>query len=166
MSEAFNLIAPLYLAAPDIIEPLELIACPACNSAKGHICWGHYWRYRPGTDQREAIQRFLCKNDECPRQTFSVLPHPFLRIVRFTLCSLFAILAMFEAGETVSELARQFGVARSTIRRAVGFSRRLKTWMDRESQTAPWAPSPCFCPKRLWSSFIRAFSWAFYPARS
>jgi hypothetical protein len=165
MSETFPLIVSIYWAAEEI-DPMELAACPVCHSAKGHICWGHYWRYRPGTDQCEAIQRLLCKNDECPRKTFSILPHPFLRIVRFTLCSLLAILAMFEAGETVSELARQSGVARSTIRRTVAFACRLKAWMDRESQTAPWAPSPCLCPKRLWPSFVRAFSWAFYPARS
>jgi len=84
MSELFPLIASIYCAAEEI-DPMAFAACPVCNSAKGHICWGHYWRYRPGTDQREAIQRLLCKNDQCPRQTFSVLPHPFLRIVRFTL---------------------------------------------------------------------------------
>ena len=38
-----------------------------------------------GSDELIDIQRYLCKHDHC-RRTFSILPHPFLRISRFSLC--------------------------------------------------------------------------------
>jgi len=165
MHESFSFIEAFYADASKI-DPMACAACPVCNSRKGHICWGYYWRYRPGTDQQEKIQRLWCKDDDCRRKTFSVLPHPFLPIVRFTLCTLLSVLILFEEGESISRLSRKTGVARSTVRRTIDFARRLRTWMDREAQTAPWALSPRPCPNRLWRSFTRSFSWAFYPARS
>jgi hypothetical protein len=60
-------------------EPL--IRCPHCATSL-IIRYGTYQRAHPEESIQVKIQRFVCKSPLCPRITFSVLPHPFLPIVR------------------------------------------------------------------------------------
>ncbi|MBU1026175.1 MAG: hypothetical protein KKA31_00425, partial [Candidatus Margulisbacteria bacterium] len=41
----------------------------------------------------------------------------------------------------------------------------IQEWLKQEPGIASWSPSPCFSPDRLWTPFIKDFSWAFYPDR-
>ena len=142
----------------------DRITCPECHSRQNeHIKWGFYYRYWPGTYELVPIQRYFRKRESCPRKTFSVLPHPFLPYIRFTLCSLLILIQLADAGETISEIAEILRVRRSTARRVIRFARKFSDWMDRESKTAPWMPSPCLNPGRFWPLFTRMISWAFFP---
>ncbi len=120
--------------------------------------WGFYYRYRPGTHQLAPIHRYFCKRESCSRQTFSVLPHPFLPCIRYTLCSLLVLIQLANAGETISNIAEILRIRRSTVRRIIRFARKFSDWMNRESQTAPWMPSPRLNPGRFWPLFNRMIS--------
>ena len=61
------------------------VVCHWCNNRVNIIKYGKYQRYGFTSDEMIDIQRYLCKHDQC-RRTFSILPHPFLRISRFSLC--------------------------------------------------------------------------------
>ncbi len=116
------------------------VACVWCNNRTNIIRHGTYERFDFIDDLRK-IQRYLCKDDRC-RRTFSILPHPFLRLSRFSLCVFNELLAMLEREMSVAAIARRLNVGWSAARRAVESSpldkRRLDLEDDKKLDLALW----------------------------
>lgn len=142
------------------------LVCCWCHNQVNIIKWGVYWRYSFSGDKRIAIQRYYCKHDSC-RRTFSLLPHPFLRITRFSLCMLVEILRLItQEYASNAEIARRFDVTWPTIARAIQKGDQIMSWIDQETKTEPgWEPSPCMKGPDCWSNFIPMFAAKFYPKR-
>jgi len=141
------------------------VACHWCNNRVNLIKYGTYQRYGFAGSERIDIQRYLCKHNRCQR-TFSILPHPFLRITRFSLCMFNALLQLLDQQIPISQIERRLGLTRSIICGAIGKGRRIMDWLADEVKTEPiWAPSPCIDPAGHWSDFIRMFAAKFYPKR-
>jgi len=90
------------------------VVCYWCNNRVNIIKHGKYKRYDFSGDELIDIQRYLCKHDQC-RRTFSILPHPFLRISRFSLCLFNELLRLCDEHTTIAEIARRFAVNWPTI---------------------------------------------------
>ena len=141
------------------------VVCCWCNNQDNIIKHGKYQRYGFTSGELIDIQRYLCKHDHC-RRTFSILPHPFLRISRFSLCLFHELLRLCDEHTSVAEIARRFAVSWPTIARSIEMARCVVNWIRQEAKTQPvWAPHPCLHPKRSWSEFIRMFAAKFYPQR-
>jgi transposase-like protein len=141
------------------------VACHWCNNQDNIIKYGTYKRYGFAGGERIAIQRYLCKRDHC-RRTFSILPHPFLRISRLSLCMFTTLMQLLDRQTSIAEIGRRSGLTRSMIYGAIEKGHRILDWIDREARTEPtWAPSPCIDPPGHWSDFIRMFAIKFYPKR-
>jgi transposase-like protein len=141
------------------------VVCCWCNNRVNIIKYGKYQRYGFTSDELIDIQRYLCKHDQC-RRTFSILPHPFLRISRFSLCLFNELLRLCDEHTTIAEIARCFAVSWPTIPRSIKMARRIVSWIRQEAKTQPpWAPHPCMHPCQCWSEFIRMFAAKFYPKR-
>lgn len=140
------------------------VACVWCNNGINIIKYGTYERF-DFVDESAKIQRWLCKDDRCGR-TFSIPPHPFLRIVRFSLCVFNELLAMLARQVSIAEIARRLKVGWPAARRAVEKAREVAEWLGREVRAeARWSPSPCMNPGGCWSYFVRMFAAKFYPKR-
>jgi hypothetical protein len=147
-------------------EQTAEILCPKCGERHRVTKYGFYSRYLFSGGELTAIQRHCCGNRECPRRTFSILPHPFLPILRVSLCFLMMLLEVREReGQTVSHLAAVIGSTWSTVRRMLRRAAVVRQWFSREQEVALWGPSPCFDPRLHWTAFTQAFSWAFFPDR-
>jgi transposase-like protein len=141
------------------------VACHWCNNQDNIIKYGTYQRCELSGDEQIRIQRFLCKHDRC-RRTFSILPHPFLRISRFSLCMIAAFLQLMAQKISIAKICRQLGLSRTMAYWAIENGRDILDWIDREAKTEPtWAPFPCIDPPGHWSEFIRMFAMKFYPKR-
>ena len=141
------------------------IVCCWCNNRENIIKYGTYQRYGFTTEELIKIQRYLCKHDQC-RRTFSILPHPFLRITRFSLCMLREFLRLHDLQLSRGQAARLFAVSWPTIDRAIKRARKILVWVRQEAMTQPtWTPTPCMRPSQCWSDFIRMFAAHFYPKR-
>lgn len=141
------------------------VACHWCNNQVNIIKYGTYERYGFSGQELIKIQRYLCKHDQC-RRTFSILPHPFLRITRLTLCLLTALIQLVDQQRSTAEICRRLGLTRSIVDGAIKKWHGLLDWIDQEAITKPvWAPSPCIDPPGQWSDFIRMFAMKFYPKR-
>lgn len=141
------------------------VACHWCNNRENIIKYGKYHRYGFSGQERIEIQRYLCKHDRC-RRTFSILPHPFLRITRISLCLLISLLQLLDQKTPISLIVEQFGVPRSTLYWLIRKGRDILDWIDQEAQgEVGWAPSPCMDPAAHWSDYIRMFAMKFYPKR-
>ena len=92
------------------------VVCYWCNNRVNIIKYGKYQRYGFTSDELIDIQRYLCKHDQC-RRTFSILPHPFLRISRFSLCLFNELLRLCDEHTPIAEIARCFAVSWPTIPR-------------------------------------------------
>jgi hypothetical protein len=146
-------------------QKIENPCCPQCHERRRIVRHGRYWRYRYGSSsERIPVARYACRNPDCSRRTFSLLPHGLLPQVRMPLCLLMALyrLHMVEA-RPINYLARMLRHSWTTIRRAVTLGRRLLDWCRREIGAETLAPWPCH-PHR-WPAFCRAFSYAFRPCR-
>jgi hypothetical protein len=142
------------------------ILCPKCGERHRVTKYGFYFRYLFTGGEMTAIQRYCCGNRECPRRTFSILPHPFLPILRVSLCFLITLLDVREKeGRTVTRLAAITGSTWSTIRRMLCTAVAVRQWLSREQEVALWRPSPCLNPQLHWTVYTQAFSWAFFPNR-
>ena len=141
------------------------ILCPQCGERHLVIKWGSYHRYLFDGDDRVPIQRFRCLNRQCSRCTFSVLPHPFLPVLRVPLCFLLAILPLHQKGCPVAELARKAGKRWAVIRRCLTMAGRVKAFLQNELFTIMGIVSPCLKPGAVWTAFCQRFSWAFFPKR-
>jgi transposase-like protein len=141
------------------------VFCHWCNNRVNIIKYGKYQRYEFSGGNLIDIQRYLCKHDQC-RRTFSILPHPFLRISRFSLCMFNELLRLVDEHMSISAIARRFAVSWPTIPRAHEMARRIVSWIRQEAKTQPpWARHPCMHPGQCWSEFIRMFAVKFYPKR-
>lgn len=142
----------------------QTVACNWCNGIN-HIKHGTYQRYLFVSSELISIQRYLCKNDQC-RRTFSILPHPFLRICRFSICLLQAFLNLYVQLHRIYPVAHIFGVSHGCIARMVIKAKSIFSWIESEARSdASWAPCPCLNPSRFWTHFIRMFAAKFYPKR-
>lgn len=141
------------------------IFCYWCDNTHNFIKYGTYNRYTILGDEYIKIQRYLCKHEQCQR-TFSILPHPFLRITRWTLCLFTFLLNMLDEQPVIAELARQFGVSWQSLNRAIASASNILSRLEKAAQTPPArAHSPCMAPQRHWSDFVRMFAATFYPNR-
>lgn len=144
------------------------VVCPGCGERFLWIRHGHYTRYLFTGEETITVQRYLCRNRECPRQTFSILPFPLLPILRVTLCFLLAMASRAEeSGEDIATLARASNQGWGVARRALGTAGRVRRWLKREYPSVSCCSlRPCRSCQGEWSGFTRAFSWALYPVRS
>jgi transposase-like protein len=142
------------------------VRCPGCHSGGGYVKYGFYERYLFGSAEGIKIQRYRCKNPQCDTVTFSILPHPYLRYVRFPLCFLSALLAAHEIDRpSISFWARSLKLSRQVVRRALERAREMRHWLyEISSEGVPWG-RPCLAVYKRWTDFTRVFSWAFYPGR-
>lgn len=138
------------------------VVCPQCGERRLIIKWGCYHRYLFDGDQAAAIQRFRCLNRSCSRFTFSVLPHPFLPVLRVPLCFLLALLSLHQKGHSIARLAREAGKRWAVIRRCLTVAYRVKAFLKNEFADIG---SPCLQPTLVWTAFAQRFSWAFFPNR-
>jgi len=138
----------------------SLIYCPHCGNRHSYVKNGFYKRYS-FDDELALIQRYRCDNDKCPKKTFSILPHAFLRIARASLCMFIYVLQMYEQGSNIASIARSTGSNWPRMQRWVAKAKAIQDWISVELNGI----SPCLSPKKYWPSFIRDFSWAFYPKR-
>ena len=137
-----------------------LIACPHCSNNDRFVKYGFYSRYL-FDDSLLKIQRYRCDNDGCSQRTFSILPHAFLRIARVSLCMFTHVLQMKADGFNIADISRHTGCSWSRVQRWIAKAKRIKNWIDIEKKDSP----PCMSSKDEWPSFIRDFSWYFYPKR-
>lgn len=146
-------------------QNIEPPCCPHCHERWRIVRYGRYWRYRYGcSSERIPVARYACRNPDCPRRTFSLLPHGFLPQMRMPLCLLMAMYRLHVAASVpLNALARMLHHSWTTIRRAVALARRLLDWCRQEVTAEAMAPWPCH-PAR-WPAFTRAFSYAFRPGR-
>lgn len=132
-----------------------IIQCSHCGNRHCYIKWGYYSRYL-FNEELITIQRYQCDNDQCPRKTFSILPHAFLHITRASLCML-----MYEQGCCIAQIANETGSTWSGIQRWICKALSIRDWLKKEyGQT-----DPCCYRINNWVSFTRDFSWTFYPER-
>jgi len=138
----------------------SIIRCTHCGNRHTYVKWGFYCRYL-FNDELINIQRYRCDNDLCPQKTFSILPHAFLPIIRISLCMLIYVLKMYEQGDTIAGIAQHTGSNWPRMQRWIAKALSIREWFECEYSRA----SPCLSQAVRWSSFIRDFSWAFYPDR-
>jgi len=140
------------------------IFCPECGERYRWVKHGFYRRYLFDGEDQIAVQRYRCCNPDCPRCTFSILPYPFLRIVRLPLCVLMLLLERRENGASIARLSRAVAKGKGVVRRALHKAERIRPWLDSEGVVAAWGPDPELSPKEGWTAFIHDFSRVFYPA--
>jgi len=144
-------------------EPL--LRCPHCATSL-IIRYGTYQRAHPEESIQVKIQRFVCKSPLCPRLTFSVLPHPFLPIVRHFFQTLLCCHFLCNIDKrSQAEGVRRMGLSRGVIKRLSAFGKKFTPWFNHEKKIADWGPYPNNNPPPSWSDFTRDFSLVFYPKR-
>ena len=142
----------------------ENVCCSVCRERERICKNGSYTRFRFSGNLLERVQRYLCRNPDCPRVSFSILPHPFLPWLRVSLCFLTALGALWRTGRhTVASLARQAGTSWPTMRRWLERAVWLGRWMEREADLALADLRPCADPRRSWTPFTQALSHASRP---
>ena len=138
------------------------VRCPLCGECCRICRNGHYRRYRFEGNDQFSVQRYCCRNPDCPRKTFSILPKPWLPYCRIPLCLLMALYRHhILEGKSINDCARKIRRSRHTAKRAVTLARRLICWFRKESVADILPPAPC--GPWLWPAFIRAYSYAFFP---
>ena len=140
------------------------IKCPECGERVR--IWGHgsYGRFALAGTYQVAVPRFRCLEQRCLRRTFSILPFPFLRVVRHSLCTLMVLAMIILKGEkSKSALARELKVGRRSLNRAYAKGIEVMEWFERESTFACWGRWPPHRPQSSWTAFTQAFSHRFYP---
>lgn len=141
------------------------VACCWCNNQSNFIKHGRYQRYSFTDGNLEDIQRYLCKHDKC-RRTFSIPPHPFLRITRFSLCMFNELITLFLRRLCIAAIARKFFISWATAKRLHQKGQAIMAWIQQEMKAEPvWYPSPCLSHTTQWSNFVRMFAIKFYPKR-
>ncbi len=144
-------------------EPL--IRCPHCATSL-IIRYGKYQRAHPEEPELVDVQRYRCKSPDCPWKTFSILPYPFLPVVRHFLQTLFFFHCLFNiARNTGARTAKQLGVKRGVVKRLASFCNRFNPWFHSEKKIALWGQDPEADQNQFWTDFTRDFSQALYPKR-
>lgn len=141
------------------------IRCPHCATTL--ICrYGTYLRAHPEQPRLVAVQRYLCKSPYCQCRTFSILPYPFLPIIRHFYQTLLDCHYLYNVKKTSQAFtARQLGKERGIIKRLGSFCCRFIPWLTREKVFSEWGPDPIANDRGFWSDFVRDVSQAFYPKR-
>jgi hypothetical protein len=140
------------------------IKCPECGERIR--IWGHgsYERYALAGVDRVVIPRFRCLKPRCRRKTFSILPFPFLRVLRHSFCTLMVLAMTFsQAQKSKSAWARELKLGRRSLDRALAKGKEVMGWFAIESTVAGWGRWPPHQPESHWTAFIQAFSHRFYP---
>ena len=136
------------------------VRCSHCASTL-NIRHGNYQRAHPDRDELISVQRYLCKSPDCPWKTFSMLPFPFLPIIRHFQQTLFYFHALFnEEKRTQADTARQLNVLRGVSKRLAAFCARFIAWFNREKHIGTWGPDPEVNPDATWADYTRDFSQA------
>lgn len=139
--------------------------CPHCATSLT-IRYGKYQRAQPEEPEPVNIQRYRCKSPDCPWKTFSILPYPFLPIVRHFLKTLFFFQCLSNMNQgTQAHVARKLALARGIVKRLVSFCQRFIPWFEMERYIALWGPDPEVDQIRSWTDFTRDFSQSLYPKR-
>ncbi|MBU1413972.1 transposase [Myxococcota bacterium] len=142
-----------------------LIRCPHCaNTLISRN--GSYKRAHPHESVPVRVPRFLCKSPLCPWVTFSLLPPPFLPIIRHffrTLDYCHDLCIIKKASQ--AEGARQMILSRGVIKRLSAFGGRFFPWFNHEKKIADWDLDPHRESTLCWPDFTWCFSRAFYPKR-
>ncbi len=143
----------------------QFVRCPHCATPLT-IRYGRYQRYHPEEPEQVNVQRYRCKSPYCPWKTFSILPYPFLPIVRHFLQTLFFFHYLLNLNKkTQAHTARKLALTRGTVKRLARFCQRFIPWFNMEKHIAPWGPDPEADQIRFWIDFTRDFSQALYPKR-
>jgi hypothetical protein len=141
------------------------VRCPHCATSLT-IRYGRYQRAHPEEPELVDVQRYRCKSPDCPWKTFSILPYPFLPIMRHFLKTVFFFHSLFNIDrKTQAHSAKQLGLTRGVIKRLARFCRRFIPWFNLEKNIAPWGPDPEANQERFWTDYTRDFSQALYPKR-
>ncbi len=144
----------------------QSVRCPHCATTL-IVRHGTYPRAHPHEQQLLInIQRYRCKAPACPWKTFSILPYPFLPIIRHFQQTIFFFHTLFNIEQkTQEDTARQLGVTRGIIKRLARFCHRFVPWFAREKHIGAWGPDPEVNPDHFWMDYTRDFSQAIYPMR-
>ncbi len=141
------------------------VRCPHCATSLTSR-YGKYQRAHPEEPEPVDIQRYRCKSPDCPWKTFSILPYPFLPVVRHFPKTLFFFHCLFNIDrKTQAQSARKLALKRGVVKRLVGFCHRFILWFNLEKNIAPWGPDPEEDPERFWTGYTRDFSQSLYPKR-
>ena len=138
------------------------VQCSGCGDCYRHTRHGTYERFLPDSSERVEVQRYRCRNPDCPCATFSILPFPCLRYKRHTLAT-FGQVAVEAATTSVARLARLYRKGWSAMRRMIRASQQVWSCFQSERGHQPWGPCPCRDPARFWTSFTQALSYATVP---
>jgi hypothetical protein len=109
----------------------EPVFCPYCHSydnCKHGVYTRKGFHIRSGIiPMPTAIQRYRCRNKDCPRCTFSVLPPMVLRYCRFFWpCLLFAL----RASSTERPPLSTWDISRGVARRAAAVLTAITSWVS------------------------------------
>jgi len=158
--------SPLYTLCCIVTFAKEMITgpvqCSGCGDRYRHRRHGSYERFLPDSEERVKVQRYLCRNLDCPVVTFSILPFPCLRYKRHTLAT-YGKMAAQAGVSSVKQLARLYRKGWTAMRRMVRTSRQVWSCFLSERRRQPWGPCPCREPSRFWTSFTQALSHATVP---
>ena len=93
-----------------------VVACPECHEKIRIVRNGRYWRYAYHLKKAIGIQRHLCRNHQCKRRSFSILPFPLLPYLRVT-ATFMVVLVLIHTEESARNISRQMDLVRSSVRR-------------------------------------------------
>ncbi len=143
----------------------QKICCPHCATSLT-IRYGNYQRAHPDKPIQVHIQRYRCKSPECPWMTFSLLPYPFLPVLRHfynTLLLCHMLCNTNKVPQAVS--ARRMSLSRGTFKRLSAFCCKFFPWFENEKEIGDWRLDSNADLSCSWADFTRCFSQSFYPKR-
>lgn len=118
---------------------LSQIVCPCCHSKDcyRHGSYNRKWFYSliPGEKIIAQVQRYRCRNAECPRSTFSVLPLMVMPYSHFLYPDLLSIQRALTQGIAVNELAtRVWHISWSVMKRSSKQIEQMQGWIRQQYQ--------------------------------
>ena len=141
------------------------VRCPHCATSLT-IRYGRYQRAHPEESELVDVQRYRCNSPDCLWKTFSILPYPFLPIVRHFQKTIFFFHCFFNIDRnTQAHTARKLGLTRGVVKRLASFCHRFIPWFNLEKNIALWGPDPEVGQERFWIDYTRDFSQSLYPKR-
>ncbi len=138
------------------------VQCSGCGDLYRHRPYGFYSRFLPDSSEQIDVQRYLCRNPDCSRTTFSILPYPCLRYKRHSLAT-FEKVAKQATTCKVSKLAREYSKGWTAMRRLIRASQQVWSCFLSERQHQLWGPCPCREPARFWTGFTQTLWHATVP---
>ncbi len=139
------------------------VKCPHCQSSHFYVKFGFYSRYRFGSSELIRIQRYKCKKHK-ENVTFSILPFPYMRIIRHCLAVILWVTQLMEDEQLRQhELCRLLNLSRGVVKRLIQRGTEITQWFRGEAHHARWGPKPWIQPSSCWTAFCQQFSIAIYP---